>query len=196
MPNYVENYFSGYDYGDYSRLNNYIYKRSNELVGMSGNYRFDVDNDQKSISYNELTMDYDDNGIKGGTDHNIYTPEEIMIILDSVSKLTDIPGYKISLRAPGDGVNSIEFDIPCDGILRYKFSSAWDQSKDSFTINDVKMDIILNSAGFEYGINELKYTIPIKVYKNDNVKVVRNTGVNGYLTQISFYFLPFTYPWE
>ena len=196
---YVETYYNGTDFGNYSLLNNYIYKRSSELVGMPSNYRFNMDNDQKNISYSSLTMDYDDNGINGGTDHNIYTPEEIMIILNSIPKLSNVPGYKVSLKAPGDGVNSIEFDIPCDGILRYftPSYSNWDKSIDAFMINDIKMDVINNfNSGFDYGSNELMHSFPIKVNKSDKVNVVRNLGPNGHLTLLSFYFLPFTYPWE
>ena len=42
---YVETYYNGTDFGNYSLLNNYIYKRSSELVGMPSNYRFNMDND-------------------------------------------------------------------------------------------------------------------------------------------------------
>ena len=194
---YVETYYSGTDFGNYSLLNNYIYKRSSELVGMPSNYRFNMDNDQKNISYSSLTMDYDDNGINGGTDHNIYTPEEVMIIFNSVPKLSEVPGYMVTLVASGSKFpRSIEFNIPCDGIFRYFMTRGWDNSIDTFTINDIKMDIISNDRLQEdYGVYGLIHSIPIKVNKSDRVKVTKNLD-NGYTANPLFYFLPFTYPWE
>lgn len=186
---YVETYYSGTDFGNYSLLNNYIYKKQTDLVNIPANYYVNPDSDKKNINYSSITMDYDDNGIKGGTDHNVYTPEESYIILESVPKLSEIPGDKVWLGA----TNSIEFNIPCDGILRYFLTTSWSNSKYAFMINDVKIDVITINAGFAYGITELMHSFPIRVNKSDRVKL---TSTEEGLAANSFYFLPFTYPWE
>ena len=191
---YVETYYSGTDFGNYSLLNNYIYIKQNDLVGKPTNYYINPDNDKKNINYSSITMDYDDNGIRNGTDHNVYTPEEVMIILNSVPKLSEVPGYKF--KVSDYETRSIEFNIPCDGILRYyMFLHGWDNSIDTFTINDIKMDIISNSGNADYGVDGLIHSIPIRVNKSDRVKVAKNYK-NSCSVSVLFYFLPFTYPWE
>lgn len=194
---YVETYYSGLDFGNYSLLNNYIYIKQNDLVSIPTNYYINPDNDKKNINYSPITMDYDDNGIRNGTDHNIYTPEEVMIILNSVPKLSEVPGYMVALAASGSKFpRSIEFNIPCDGIFRYLMTRGWDNSIDTFTINDIKMDIISNDRlQYDYGVDGLIHSIPIRVNKSDRVKVTKNLD-NGYTAYPLFYFLPFTYPWE
>ena len=195
---YVETYYNGTDFGNYSLLNNYIYIKQNNLVNIPANYYINPDNDKKNINYSSITMDYDDNGIRNGTDHNIYTPEEVMIILNSVPKLSEVPGYKVKVSDyESDYPRSIEFNIPCDGILRYyMFSYGWNNSIDAFTINDIKMDVIISGDEINnYEVDGLIHSVPIRVNKSDRVKVAKNYN-NAYSVSVLFYFLPFTYPWE
>ena len=190
---YVETYYSGTDFGNYSLLNNYIYKKQNDLVNTPTNYYANPDNDKKNINYSSITMDYDDNGIKGGTDHNVYTPEESYIILESVPKLSEVPSVRYTLFGSRPNENTVEFTIPCDGILRYNIDNAFNSSKDTLTKNDIKIDVTI-TAGWEFNITGLPHSFPINVNKNDVIKIVRNTGGDG--MTCCFYFLPYVYPWE
>lgn len=191
---YVETYYSGTDFGNYSLLNNYIYIKQNNLVNIPANYYINPDNDKKNINYSSLTMDYDDNGIRNGTDHNIYTPEEQYIILESVPKLSNI-GMAVTLFPPNHSSgnsNSIEITIPCDGIFRYASSNLG--SSDTLTKNNIKMDFIDIHAGFNYGRDELQHTVPINVVAGDKIKISRNK--NDGTIRVGCYFLPYVYPWE
>ena len=190
---YVETYYSRMDFGNYSLLNNYIYVKQNDLVGKPANYYINSDNDKKNINYSSITMDYDDNGIKNGTDHNVYTPEEVMIILNSVPKLSEVPDNRIFLST--STVNFVEFIIPCNGILRYNISHYF-TDQDVLTKNGIKLEVITNrsSADDEYSIYGLSRSFPINVNKNDVIKCVRNTIGNRLCC--SFYFLPYVYPGE
>lgn len=189
---YVETYYSGMDFGNYSLLNNYIYVKQNDLVGKPTNYYMNPDNDKKNINYSPLTMDYDDNGIRNGTDHNIYTPEEQYIILESVPKLSNVPHIRQVLFYE----DSIEFTIPCDGILRYNITNTFDSDEDgdAFLKNNVKIAVITTVTVMEFSANGLKCSIPINVNKNDVIKLARNVSGNG--VGCCFYFLPYVYPWE
>ena len=186
---YIETYYSGTDFGNYSLLNNYIYIKQNDLVGKPANYYMNPDNDKKNINYSPITMDYDDNGIRNGTDHNIYTPEEQCIILESVPKLSNVPNIQQSIF----GGNSIEFTIPCDGILRYNISDSFNSSNDALLKNNVKIAVI-TSVIWGFTANGLKCSLPVNVNKDDIIKLVRNTGGNG--VTCCFFFLPYVYPWE
>ena len=192
---YVETYYSGTDFGNYSLLNNYIYIKQNNLVNIPANYYINPDNDKKNINYSSITMDYDDNGIRNGTDHNIYTPEEQYIILESVPKLSNIPSTSITLFPPNHSSgnpNSIEITIPCNGIFRYLASNLYPE--DTLTKNDIKMDFINNNSGYDYGRDSLQRSFPINVVAGDKIKILHN-NYDGTI-RIACYLLPYVYPWE
>ena len=191
---YVETYYSGTDFGNYSLLNNYIYKKGSDLVNIPANYYVNPDSDKKNINYSSLTMDYDDNGIRNGTDHNVYTPEEQYIILESIPKLSNI-GMDVTLFPPNHSSgnpNSIEITIPCDGIFRYATSGL--DSTDTLTKNDIKMDFIHTNSNYPFGRDGLQHTFPINVVAGDKIKISRNK--NDGTLHIECYFLPYVYPWE
>lgn len=162
--------YSTYDAGDVVIFDNAVYIKEGEVNHFPERGKKDSDKEYTSVTFN-----YDDNNELSGTLHNVWTAEEMAIAhLEEHSKITTS--------------DTDTFIAPVGGIFRCYFGC----------ING-SLSILVNNNStinlkYQDPYTSLNNSLSIKLLKNDIVSWPNYSY--AWFNELTYFFLPYQYPYE